>query len=62
MGNPFKEFNESVDRFKTKYEVIHETQEISSANYKSIKELEEASKKLVELEKLWESRRMMRIS
>jgi hypothetical protein len=43
MGNPFKEFNESVDRFKTKYEVIHETQEISSANYKSIKELEEAS-------------------
>lgn len=50
MGNPFKEFNESVDRFKTKYEVIHETQEISSANYKSIKELEEASKKLVELE------------
>lgn len=51
MGNPFKEFNESVDRFKTKYEVIHETQEISSANYKSIKELEEASKKLVELEK-----------
>ena len=56
MGNPFKEFNESVDRFKTKYEVIHETQEISSANYKSIKELEEASKKL------WESRRMMRIS
>ena len=51
MGKPFKEFNESVDRFKTKYEVIHETQEISSANYKSIKELEEASKKLVELEK-----------
>lgn len=51
MGNPFKEFNDSVDRFKTKYEVIHETQEISSANYKSIKELEEASKKLVELEK-----------
>ena len=51
MGNPFKEFNESVDRFKTKYEVIHETQEISSANYKSIKELDEASKKLVELEK-----------
>ena len=51
MGNPFKEFNESVDRFKTKYEVIHETQEISSVNYKSIKELEEASKKLVELEK-----------
>lgn len=51
MGNPFKEFNESVDCFKTKYEVIHETQEISSANYKSIKELEEASKKLVELEK-----------
>lgn len=50
MGKPFKEFNESVDRFKTKYEVIHETQEISSANYKSIKELEEASKKLVELE------------
>ena len=42
MGNPFKEFNESVNRFKTKYEVIHETQEISSANYKSIKELEEA--------------------
>lgn len=51
MGNPFKEFNDSVNRFKTKYEVIHETQEISSANYKSIKELEEASKKLVELEK-----------
>lgn len=51
MENPFKKFNESVDRFKTKYEVIHETQEISSANYKSIKELEEASKKLVELEK-----------
>lgn len=51
MRNPFKEFNESVDRFKTKYEVIHETQEISSTNYRSIKELEEASKKLVELEK-----------
>lgn len=51
MGNPFKEFNDSVNRFKTKYEVIHETQEISFANYKSIKELEEASKKLVELEK-----------
>ncbi len=45
-----KKFNESVNRFKTKYEAIHEAQEISSDNYKSIKELEEASNKLVELE------------
>lgn len=51
VQNPLKKFNGSVDRFKTKYEAIHETQDIASTNYQSIKELEEASKKLVELEK-----------
>ena len=43
-------FSEALERFKTKYEVIHETHNISSDNYNSIKELEEASKKLEELE------------
>lgn len=42
---------EAVTRFKVKYEVICETKELSSTNYKSIKELEEASERLVELEK-----------
>ncbi len=51
VQSPLKKFNGSVDRFKTKYEAIHETQDIASTNYQSIKELEEASKKLVELEK-----------
>ncbi|MBP3426134.1 MAG: hypothetical protein J6K81_05395 [Rikenellaceae bacterium] len=47
MGN----FLEAVARFKTKYEVISKTLKISSTNYNSLKELEEASNKLVELEK-----------
>lgn len=42
---------EAVTRFKVKYEVICETKELSSTNYRSIKELEEASERLVELEK-----------
>ena len=46
----FKKFKDSVGRFKTKYEAIHETQYIALTNYQSIKELDEASKKLVELE------------
>ena len=45
-------FSEAVERFKIKYEVIHETQNISSDNYNSIKELEEASKKFEELEQV----------
>ena len=43
-------FPEAISRFKIKYEVICETKELSSTNYKSLKELEEASKRLIELE------------
>lgn len=46
---PLGEFNKSVSRFKTKYEVIFSAQDIASANYQSIEDLEEASEKLAEL-------------
>ena len=52
----FKKFKESVDRFITKYDVIHELHEIENTNYQSLEELDLASKKLIELEQKIETK------
>ena len=43
-------FVESTDRFKSKYEAFHEIQQVEDGNYASLQELEEANKKLEELD------------
>ena len=43
-------FVESTGRFKSKYEAFHEIQQLEDGNYASLQELEEANKKLEELD------------
>lgn len=50
MNNPYPIYPQAIGRFKSKYEALHEINEVQRANYKSLEELENASKKLEELD------------
>ena len=50
MSNLYKTHSLSIGRFKSKYEALYEIQQIELANYASLEELEEASKKLEKLD------------